>query len=331
MRTPKIKELCHNLEGVSNTIAVWINLWNTIAAPALIAVFLNEIFNSIKDETLPSAFVFITSATFIVMHILFGFIIHRINKNHSMLIEHQELEGQLLQINNSFNNLRLKYIEDAKRYTAQVLALRESTETLDRSIGQLAITRKMETPSIAIDDISDTITGFIWPLSILRERLFGEHPGEMWSYTIYFYDEDSDRLKIAARLKDIRIKARDRHWKPGFGTVGLSFLHKEIKFIPDLEKQNTDGNNTTQDIEKYRCILALPILACEDMDGKSLTPETLKTTEEKALGVLVLTSSRPDCYSLDRDSSFLLALTKVISIYLEKLESTSSDLVHLEH
>lgn len=331
MRTLKVKELCQNLEDTSNTVAIWINLWNTIAAPLLIAVFLNEIFNAIKDEMLPSAFVFITAAIFMAAHVLLGFIAHKINKNHSMLIEYQELEDKLLETNHSFNSLKLNYTEDAKRYRAQVLTLRECSETLDRAIGQLAITSKTDDPAIAINDITDTIRGFIWPLSILRERLFGEHPGEMWSYTIYIYNEKNDRLTIAARLNDMRIKTRDRHWKPGFGTVGLSFLHKEIKFIPDLEVQNTDGNSTLQDIEKYRCILALPILACEDMDGKILKSEESITTEEKALGVLVLTSSRPECYNLDRDSSFLLALTKVISIYLDKLNSISSDLVRLEH
>ncbi|MGP7732966.1 hypothetical protein [Oceanimonas smirnovii] len=317
MSKEKRKELCSNLEQVSNTVSISINLWNTLIAPVVIAVLLNEVFDAAKkNESISYSVIVMAIITFIV-HIACGYIAHKINKNHSMLIEYQEQEEQLQVTTLQFNNLRGEYIQHVGCYAAQVAALRHATEALDEAIGNMVLAGLHDVPRITTDQLHDAMRSFIWPLTVYRDKLFGERSGERWNYSIYLYNHDDEVLRPVARLMDIRIEARNREWKPGFGTVGLSFLHNEIKLIPDLEKYNPSSQSTPEEIEKYRCIIALPILACEDTGDNGEDPR----------GVLVLTSNRPNCYNLDRDASFLLALTKIISIYLEKLISTAPDIV----
>lgn len=314
MEQGKVKSLCRNLEGVSNTISISINLWNTLIAPVIIAVLLNEVFDATKKDEDISYSVLAMAAISFIVHIFCGFMNHKINKNHSMLVEYQEQQSALKEVVLNYNALRQLHIEGVSCHTAQVAALRYATEALDGAIGNLA---NLETeaegkPTIDIKVLQETFKSFIWPLVVYRESLFGERSGEMWNYSIYLHNMNNDVLWPIARHMDARIEAKNREWLPGFGTVGLSFLHNEIKLIPDLEKYNPSSASAQDDIEKYRCIIALPIQACDDFGSN----------KEKPQGVLVLTSNHPDCYDLNRDTSFLLALTKVISIYLEKLIST---------
>lgn len=112
-------------------------------------------------------------------------------------------------------------------------------------------------------------------------------------------------LIVRARLCDDRLKKRNRSWKSGFGHVGLTHLHKEIKICPDITKSSELNSDDESDNVNYRSFLSVPIMS----------PNT--TLEEQCLGVLVLTSADVNQFKIDRDGDFLQNFSYLLTIYID--------------
>ncbi|HDY7622195.1 TPA: GAF domain-containing protein, partial [Vibrio vulnificus] len=148
-------------------------------------------------------------------------------------------------------------------------------------------------------------------LVVYREKLFNFQSGVLWNIALYGPNNDGDLIPIW-RMCDERIQPRNRVWKPGFGVVGLSYLHKTIKYHEDISKGMDSEHNSEDDKETYKSIIAVPVVPCEDGSSSS---------DHRPSGVLLITSSAAEQFNLDRDASFLQIYANLVAILLEKIQT----------
>ncbi|MNN31355.1 hypothetical protein D3C81_1450420 [compost metagenome] len=151
------------------------------------------------------------------------------------------------------------------------------------------------------------------PLVDNRESLFGYQNGSLYNMAIYLHIQKDNLLKIAWRNCDSRIQRSERTWEPGFGHVGLTYIHNEMKICPDIQASSELGNSSTpSDSKQYRSFLSVPINDCSSQIEEDSAPR------KKPHGVLVLTSAHSGQFSLERDQVLLLTIAKLLSIYIDK-------------
>ena len=211
----------------------------------------------------------------------------------------------------------LVWLFERERVLKSFASLSFSAHATDMAIGYL---KRMEEKNKKVkeDEFWDVFAGYLHPmlspLVIEREVLFGFKSESKYNIALYFYDNEENCLGIVWRDCDSRLPQRNRKWKPGHGHVGLAFLHKEIKFCPDIRQSTELTPSYTQgDNENYRSFISIPILRCEDNGNVH--------NQLKPLGVLVLTSAQAHQFSKERDLQFLTIISKYLAIYLAAIDT----------
>ncbi|ALS32739.1 hypothetical protein PTRA_a1541 [Pseudoalteromonas translucida KMM 520] len=321
-------------EKIVERTVTFSQVWFTLIAPIIIGVAATYFTSDKKDDLggLVIALICIVIVGFIIVHIFLSYISHEYSKKESLYAEIVDMKHQKdqevgkLRSELAQNKLGLRRITDL--YSNQISSLYLSAHATDIAIGDL---KKMEIDdkNVTEDDfwnkVTTSLSPILQPLIIERESLFGFKSEGKYNVALYFYDADDDDLGIVWRDCDSRLPQRNRNWKPGHGHVGLAFLHKEAKFCPDITMSSElNPSYTSSDGSNYRSFISIPILRCDD-NGEMLE------NDMKPLGVLVLTSAKPEQFIKERDLRFLTIISKHLAIYLSSVETFLSHNVLIEN
>ncbi|HCE5244001.1 TPA: GAF domain-containing protein [Vibrio parahaemolyticus] len=291
------------------------SFWNALILPILIAVFVTYLLGVEKFSSLEPIHwvIIITSGLAVIgVHIFVSIIMVRSSTTDTLLPEYNQVKKQLDEIENEFDKLDQQYKIDSQTFKSQSHAMRVTSEALSYAIGSI---RNQEAVQQAVtDDAMDKmISSLLWPLVVLRENLFDFKQGALWNIALYV-PNSKGVLVPKWRMNDSRIPIQNRPWAPGFGVVGLSYLHKTVKYVSgDVEDQSFSVSKPS-DIESYKSIIAIPIIPCEDKSSDK---------EHFPVGVLVLTSDRTNQFNLDRDAMFLQTHANLVAILIEKYKTYS--------
>ena len=310
-------------EKIAERIIGSAQIWFTLIAPIIIGCF-TAFFTADRDTELSHTLtitLWVMGLCLLLVHIVLSGINHSYNTKHSLYAEIlemrennenevAELRGQLAQ-----SIATQKQKEDIN--SNQIATLSFSAHATDMAIGNL---KKIEEQNKKVheEEFWEVFAGYLnpilYPLVIEREALFGFKSESKYNIALYFYDNDESCLDIVWRDCDSRLPQRNRKWEPGHGHVGLAFLHKEVKFCPDIRKSTELTPSYTQgDNENYRSFISIPILRCEDNGSVE--------NKLRPLGVLVLTSAQAEQFSKERDLQFLTIISKHLAIYLAAIDT----------
>ena len=307
MHSEKVSKLISKLVRINEIAQSWAIFWNTLLLPVLIAIFVTHLLNNQgKVEYTTWGLVAIIG----VIHIFVIIFQYKGSKLDSMLVEYQEKSKNLEVISKEFNELTEHYQQDASYFSTQRTATRFAVESLSFAVGKIS-NSTLESKRLTDDDYDTMVRSLIWPLVVYRESLFSFATGSLWNMALYQINENGN-LVPTWRECDSRISPKNRPWKPGFGVVGISYLHKSLKYYEDIKNNSDSDHNSNSDKETYRSIIAIPIIPCEDSSSNS---------DYEPLGVLIITSSEPEQFNLDRDAVFLNTYTNLIAILLEKFQT----------
>lgn len=311
MHSEKVNNLLKRLVKLNKAAQSWVIFWNTLLLPILIALFVTHLL-AVNGNVDKLTWILVT----IVAAIHLATIILQIKGStlDTMLVEYQEQTQSLEEISSDFIELKKYYATDVAYFSAQRTTIRFAVESLSYAVGQIR-NHELAGKKLSDADKLDLIHSVAWPLVVYREALFSFAPAALWNIALYQLTDDAHLAPIW-RECDSRIKPRNRKWKPGFGVVGISYLHKTIKYYEDIQKRSDNSETTNGDIETYRSIFAVPLIPCEDSSSDC---------DHEPCGVLVITSSNAEQFSLDRDAVFLNIYANLLSILLDKLKT------HEEH
>ena len=298
-------------------------VWFTLIAPIIIGCFtafltadrVTELSTTIKIT------LWVVGICLLLVHLILSVLNHSYNTKHSLFADVLEMREKS---DREISELRsqLAHSLAAQKHKSdinnnQIASLSFSAHATDMAIGYL---KRMEEKNKKVkeDEFWDVFAGYLHPmlspLVIEREVLFGFKSESKYNIALYFYDNEENCLDIVWRDCDSRLPQRNRKWKPGHGHVGLAFLHKEIKFCPDIRQSTELTPSYTQgDNENYRSFISIPILRCEDNGNVH--------NQLKPLGVLVLTSAQAHQFSKERDLQFLTIISKYLAIYLAAIDT----------
>jgi GAF domain-containing protein len=232
----------------------------------------------------------------------------------TMLTEYQSKDRKITEVAKEFGELKSHYSIDTQYFSSQRAATLCAVDSLSFAIGKIRNAEAQQT-SLSNDDIKEMVHSLIWPLVVYREALFSFAAGTWWNIALYQPNKKGE-LVPEWRKCDARITVKNRSWKPGFGLVGISYLHKTIKYYADIKKNIDNDHNTVSDMETYRSIIAVPVIACEDSSN---------LLDHNPLGVFIITSSEPEQFNLDRDAVFLKIYANLMAILLEKVQTYSEN------
>ncbi|RPF11465.1 GAF domain-containing protein [Vibrio crassostreae] len=328
----KIKELAAENDNanaeLSHQVSIFSNLWMTLIAPVIVGTLISYWF-SIKSsngtETDDTSNILLLLVIFAVVFLfvhcyLAWFQIKNAKKHHThpQVVELIDTHNENVK---NYNKLREshQYVSDLS--IAQVTTLYLVSAELDKAIGDLnkelrkELERDPKDPPLpllnSISALMDKhLNDLLWPLKVKKGDLFSYKEDSLYNIALYVYNETSARLEVKKRFNDSRIETQNRDWRPGIGHVGMTFLHKEIKSCPNINHSTELTVKTEKDSKYYRAFISVPILACEDNEQ----------TENEPHGVLVLTSATEHQFDLYRDQFFLQAISKMLSVYLDKQE-----------
>jgi hypothetical protein len=131
--------------------------------------------------------------------------------------------------------------------------------------------------------------------------LFDFDFGEVWSATVYRYNENDNMLEAVwwDRPADHPAQGTPRSWRPGDGHVGSAFMQDRILFTTDMTSDDAAmllkpsvSNERSYDADVYRSFVSAPIL----LDAK---PDPFR------FGVLVITSNEVGRF--DEDNKTIVA------------------------
>lgn len=285
--------------SIVKDLSVLSAVWMTLVAPIVIAFVITDLFSSEGAST--SLVYWVLIAIFVMVHVLLSVLTFRASSKPSTTIE----VDALIEDERRHNEIEipgLKGIYETAR--AQQLVTYLTTIALDECIAEAkkgAIT------------LSDALSKMLSPLVGSREVLFRFGSDGLYNFALYVFDGESQELKLAWRSHDNRIKTSNRSWKPGFGHVGLTYIHNEIKVCSDISKSTELGGGKPGDEKKYRSFLSTPIKVM-DVAGDSSKPA----------GVLVITSSKTNQFDFDRDKNFVLTLAKIVGLLIGELKKPST-------
>lgn len=289
-----------------------ITLWNTLILPIFIGVFVTHLFNVYAANGKISWVVWTTVVIVLLIHVIFSVLQFQGSTMDTMLVEYQDKSKRFQDVKTKFDELKETYQRDMNYFSSQSHALRFTSEALSFAVGRV---RNLESAGeeLSEDDIDKMVHSLIWPLVVLREKLFEFKSGVLWNIALYTPQDDGNLVPVW-RMHDKRIEVKNRAWPPGFGVVGLSYLHKTIKYYEDISKSTEAILSSTNDKETYKSIIAIPVIPCED--GSS-------SKNHSPVGVLVITSSEEAQFNLDRDAQFLQTHANLMAIFIEKLKTYS--------
>ncbi|MDP3816612.1 GAF domain-containing protein [Pseudomonas sp.] len=311
MHSEKTTALLRKLVKINKAAQSWVIFWNTLLLPLLIAIFVTYLLN---NKGIVDLIVWALAGIVATIHISTIILQIKGSTLDTMLIEYQEKSQKLDEISKEFLDLKSFYETDASYFSTQRTATRFAVESLSYAVGKIR-NSELQGTRLSDEDTHAMIHSLIWPIVVYREKLFSFPSGSLWNMALYQLNADGN-LTPKWREYDKRIKPRNRDWKPGFGVVGMSYLHKTIKYYEDIQKHSDSDHNSTSDMETYRSIIAVPIIPCEDSSSVS---------DHEPSGVLVITSSEPEQFNLDRDAVFLNIYANLMAILLEKVQT------HAEH
>tara|TARA_R110002033_G_scaffold102085_2_gene150060 strand:+ start:1050 stop:2015 length:966 start_codon:yes stop_codon:yes gene_type:complete len=311
MYSPKVTEIIKKLEQINQFVQSGIIFWNSLILPIIITIFVTYLLDVYKTENSEfSIIVLILALLVVLLHACFIFLQFKGSSIDTMLSEYQEKDAKLLDISDDFDISKLSYTSDVFTFSAQRKSTRFAVDALSYAIGTLRNKELAEEP-VNTTELNEMLHSVIWPLVTYREALFDFKAGALWNFALYGPDEHNKLVPIWRKC-DERIKPRNRHWAPGFGVVGLSYIHKKIKHEDDISNEDHGEQNTSIDAERYKSIIAIPVVPCED--GSS-------DTDHEPSGVLIITSNSAGQFKLDRDADFLQMYANLISILVEKIAS----------
>lgn len=316
MHSQKVTGVINKLVRINKLAQTGGIFWNTLLLPALIAIFVTHLLNvQAKGESVGSLVWFLATLV-LVVHLFIIYIQYRGSTLDPMLIEYQDKDKALNEVAGEFSNLTAYYEQNMGYFFSQKSAIRFTVKSLSFAIGEI---RNSEAESEAVTQaaIQKMVHSLIWPLVVYREKLFSFEAGVLWNIALYTPQENGD-LAPAWRMNDERITPRNRAWKKGFGVVGMSYIHKSIKYYADIQKNIENDLDASSDVETYRSIIAVPIIPCEDSSSSA---------EYNPLGVLIITSNKPNQFNLDRDATFLQIYANLMAILLEKVQTYSEHAV----
>ncbi|MDW2030153.1 GAF domain-containing protein [Vibrio sp. 665] len=314
MDTKKVRQLITKLDSFYRMAQTGVAIWNSLLLPILIAVFVTHLFNVYAEKKEVSVAVWGMVALIVVIHLLVSILQFKGSHMDTMLIEYQDKSTKFQEVKDDFEELKQAYTQDMNYFTSQSHALRFTSEALSFAVGRV---RNMELAGETLDqeDIEKMVHSLLWPLVVLREKLFAFESGVLWNIALYT-PQDDGVLAPVWRMHDKRIEVKNRVWAPGFGVVGLSFLHKTIKYYDNIAKSSETIKTSATDSETYKSIIAIPVIPCEDGSSQQ---------NHSPVGVLVITSSDENQFNLDRDAQFLQTHANLMAIFIEKLRT------HAEH
>lgn len=299
---------------IIDTINTFSTIWMTLVAPILVGMFISHYFSMQDGESLSTALK-IFATVFIVIHAWLSFLQIKSKKRNHTHVEVSDLYDKYNKQVAIYNKLRENYDYQTGLNISQRTVLYLISSELDKAIGELS-KHISESPIPLVDGetaLSEKhLNDLLWPLVVDKGNLFNYNESSLYNLALYVYDIESDKLNVKTRFHDERIAIQNRSWSPGMGHVGMAFLHKEIKCCPDIDLSTELRSKSEHDHKTYRSFISVPIIACEDNEH----------TETKPHGVLVLTSANVKQFELQRDQMFLLTVSKLLSIYLDKYEHT---------
>ncbi|EGQ7932194.1 GAF domain-containing protein [Vibrio vulnificus] len=311
MYSQKVSDVITNLARVNKLAQAGVIFWNSLILPVLIAIFVTHLLEVYKQENgsisnlVWSLVVLVTFFHFFIVYLQF-----RGSSMDTMLCEYQEKDAALKDIGDEFSELDKLYQADTQFFSSQRSATRFAVSSLSYAIGKIR-NIEQEGERAKPEEMQAMLHSLIWPLVVYREKLFNFQSGVLWNIALYGPNNDGDLIPIW-RMCDERIQPRNRVWKPGFGVVGLSYLHKTIKYHEDISKGMDSEHNSEADKETYKSIIAVPVVPCEDGSSSS---------DHRPSGVLLITSSAAEQFNLDRDASFLQIYANLVAILLEKIQT----------
>lgn len=286
------------------------NVWNTLLAPVLIGLGVSYLFQYKEDISKINNIFFLLGFALIIVHLSFAIGFNYLDKR-------SDTSTELAEVSNSYNDLvsDIDTIKERMRISNELSATQKLViylATLKVNSHIRDVLNKKKDNTFTEDDLDVFVNEFIETiikyLSKNRETLFGYKSQSRYNIALYIYDPDVEQLVVAARHCDDRIDRKDRPWKSGFGHVGLTYLHKELKICPDINKSSELKITDSSDKINYCSFISVPILTYHEDD-----------TENDCLGVLVLTSALPEQFSLSRDKDFLQNISSLIAIYIDVL------------
>ena len=316
MDTQKIERILKknryiNARFASHFISTF-NIWNTLLAPVIIAVGVSYVFQYKDNINEISNLFFVLCVFFILFHLLFAIAFNYLDKRG-------DTTNELAEVSQNYNSLvsDIDMIKERMRVSNELNATQKiviylATLKVNSHIKELMNKKKED--GFNIDELDKYIDDFILTivnyLSKHRETLFGYESKSRYNIALYVYEQEHEQLVVASRVCDDRIDRKDRAWKAGFGHVGLTYLHKELKICPDINKSSELKITSSADKINYCSFISVPILTYREGDS-----------ENDCLGVLVLTSALPEQFSLQRDKDFLQNISSLIAIYIDVVAS----------
>lgn len=284
------------------------SIWNTCFAPIIIGLGVSYVF-LFKDDLSklhPSFFIF--CFVFLVVHFSLSVGFHYLDKRSDTTIELSELVKKYNSISDDIEKIYERMhlstsLTATQKLVIYLTTLKVNSHIRDMIHGKRDGSLSEETMDNKLQDFFDTILSY---LSIHREVLFSFVSESRYNIALYIYDNRNQELQVASRRCDDRIIRKDRSWKPGFGHVGLTHLHKELKICPDITKSNELKITNPSDKRNYCSFISVPILTYNESNS-----------DNECLGVLVLTSAQPEQFSLERDKDFLQNIASLIAVYLD--------------
>lgn len=284
------------------------SIWNTFLAPALIGLGVSYIFVFKDDITKINLSFFIICVFFVFIHFFLALGAHYLDKRSDTTIELSELSKIYNEILSDVETIRERMHSSIELNATQKLVIYLATLKVNSHIREIIEHKKdnaesKEVMETKLGDFFDTILDY---LSKNRETLFSFVSESRYNIALYLYNKKTLELEVVSRRCDDRINRKDRTWKSGFGHVGLTHLHKELKICPDITKSSELKISDPSDKINYCSFISVPILTYRESNQ-----------ENECLGVLVLTSAIADQFSLPRDKDFLQNITSLMAIYLE--------------
>ncbi|WP_413163429.1 GAF domain-containing protein [Aeromonas salmonicida] len=285
------------------------SIWNTLIAPIIIGFGVSYIFAFKDNPSNIHGLFYVISIIVMLIHIILALGFYYLDKRSDTSQELSELAKKYNQISDDMSIIRQRLHSSTELATTQNLVIYLSTLKVNSHIRDLIHdetteeTLSIESMENRLQDFFDTILNY---LSIHREVLFNFVSESRYNIALYIYDQESKELEVVSRRCDDRIHRKNRRWKPGFGHVGLTYIHKELKICPDITKSNELKISDSSDKKNYCSFISVPIITYNE-----------DNEDNECLGVLVLTSAIPEQFSLGRDKSFLQNISSLMAIYLD--------------
>ncbi|WP_409161594.1 GAF domain-containing protein [Pectobacterium sp. B2J-2] len=293
----------------SNYFVGFFSIWNAFIIPVILGVGISYLFQfQGKLNEIPNYYIAFYVLIFII-HIIISFSFLYLDRREDTSFHLESVINEYNDLANKFNNLTTRSLNQIELHQTQKAVIHFTTLLIKDKLSIMA--EKAQSQNLTHENVTTdtraffkTVLGF---LSSKREVLFGYKSESKFNIALYLYDSSSDLLTVKARLCDDRLQKRNRSWKSGFGHVGLTHLHKEIKICPDITKSSELKSDDDNDNINYRSFLSVPIMSPD------------KTPADECIGVLVLTSADANQFKIDRDGDFLLTFSYLLTIYVDSM------------